>query len=262
MTKIKQQVETFFRYRNLLNKLVKRDITVRYRKSFLGMLWTVLNPLLMMCVMTLVFSNLFKTQVENYPVYVLIGMIVFNFHSESSNQAMLSIVDNASLIKKVYIPKYLFPVSKSLSSLVNLLFAFIALVIVMLVTGAKFYWEIILVIVPLIALLIFNIGLSLLLSAVDVFFRDMTHLYGSAILTAWTYLTPIFYTSDIIPDNLKGIIHANPMYYFVTCFRTLIMEGMLPELWMINRCFIYAFIMLFIGIIVFKRTQNKFILYL
>lgn len=262
MIKLRQQIETFFRYRNLLSKLVKRDIIVRYRKSFLGMLWTVLNPLLMMCVMTLVFSNLFKTQVENYPVYVLIGMMVFNFHSESSNQAMLSIVDNAALIKKVYIPKYLFPISKSLSSLVNLLFAFVALVIVMIVTGASFHWTILLVIIPLIGLLIFNIGLALFLSAIDVFFRDMTHLYSSAILTAWNYLTPIFYTADIIPNNLKGVIYANPMYYFVTCFRSLIMEGIVPETIIFIKCFGYAIIMLIIGVLMFKRTQDKFILHL
>ena len=259
---IKGQIFTFLKYKSLLKKLVIRDIKVRYRKSFLGLIWTVLNPLLMMCVISLVFSNLFKTEIENYPVYVLLGMIVFNCNSEATNQALISIVDNAALIKKIYIPKYLFPVSKVISSLVNLGFSFVALLIVMLVTGAPFRWNLILVIIPTVYLLMFSVGLSLILASVNVYFRDMTHLYSGVLITAWTYLTPIFYTISIVPKNMRGIMQGNPMYHYVTFFRNIIMDGIYPGLNENLYCFSLGLGMLLIGIIVFKRLQDNFILHM
>ena len=254
------RLKVFFQYNNLLKKLVSRDIKVRYRKSFLGMLWTVLNPLLMMSVMIAVFSNLFNTEVENYPVYVLTGMIVFGFFSESTNQALQSIIENAALIKKIYLPKYLFPMSRVLSSLVNFFFSFIALLIVMIITKAPFHWTLLYLPIPLVLLLTFCLGMGLVLASVNVFFRDITHLYSGVLLTAMTYLTPIFYTESIVSENFLKFLKWNPMYHFVKMFRIIIIEGNIPELSLNLTCLLIGVMALLIGIKSFQDLQDNFIL--
>lgn len=258
---IKQRVYGFFKYQTLLRELVIRDIKVRYRRSFLGMIWTVLNPLLMMVVLTIVFSSMFRMNIENFPVYVLIGNIVFNFNSEASTQGMNSIVWNSSLIKKVYIPKYLFPLSNVVSCLVNFGFSFISLIIVMLITRAKFYPTLFTIIIPLSYLFMFTLGLSLILCAINVYFRDMQHLYG-VFVTAWMYMTPLFYSIDIVPNSLRKIIYLNPMYHYVTFFRQIIMEGTFPCISTNIKCFLIGFVMLVFGLFTFAKLQDKFILYI
>ncbi|WOO35447.1 ABC transporter permease [Anaerocolumna sp. AGMB13020] len=258
---LKTQIITFIKYGNLLKKLVARDIKVRYRRSFLGLLWTVLNPLLSMIILTIVFSNLFKMSIANFPVYVLIGNIVFNFNSEATTQSLTSIIDNSSLIKKIYIPKYLFPISKVASSLVNFGFSCIALLIVMIFTKADFYILLITLWIPFIYLFMFTLGLSLILCSVNVFFRDIGHLY-SVFLTAWTYLTPLFYSIEIVPNNIKKFIYLNPMFHYVTFFRAIILDGYYPDLKENIICFLFGLVTLIIGIIILKRTQDKFILHI
>ncbi len=228
---LKIKMYGFYKYRGLLLQLVSRDIKVKYRKSVLGILWTVLNPLLMMLVMTLVFSHIFKSNIPNFPVYFLTGNILFNFNAEATTQSMYSIIGNAGLIKKVYIPKYLFPVSRVMSSLVNFFFSFCALIIVMLFTRAEFYSTMIVIIIPLFYLIMFTTGISMILAALTVSFRDISHLYGVLIL-AWTYFTPIFYPMDIIKENLRWLIDLNPMYQYIFYFRELIMNGNIPGLYL------------------------------
>lgn len=259
---LKIHIRTFFHYSGLLRELVVRDIKVRYRRSFLGLLWTVLNPLLMMTVMTIVFSNFFSsTSIKNFPVYLLIGNIVFSLNADSTSQALLSIVGNAGLIKKVYIPKYLFPISKVISCLVNFGFSFVALIIVMLVTRAPFHLSMFFSFIPLFYLLLFSIGLSLILASVSVYFRDVAHLY-SVFVMAWTYLTPIFYPIEIVPAKIQAIINWNPMYQYVKYFRLLIQDGYVPA-WRTNLfCFGLGFVMLVIGIYLFKKLQDRFILHI
>ncbi len=262
MTGVLIRFKVFFQYNNLLKKLVARDVKVRYRKSFLGMLWTVLNPLLMMGVMVVVFSNLFNTEVENYPVYVLTGMIVFGFFSESTNQALQSIIENAALIKKIYLPKYLFPMSRILSSLVNFFFSFVALLIVMITTKASFHWALLYLPIPIFFLFIFSLGMGLLLSSVNVFFRDITHLYSGVLITALTYLTPLFYTESIVPNHFITYLRLNPMYHFVKLFRVVIIDGQIPSLTLNLTCFLLGIVFLMVGIFSFRNLQDRFILYI
>lgn len=258
---LKKYIDTFVKYNNLLRKLISRDIKVRYRKSVLGLLWTILNPLLMMIIMSIVFSKIFNMTINNFPVYVMIGNIIFNFHSEATSQAIMSILSNASLIKKVYIPKYLFPLSKVLSALINLSFSFIALLLVMIFTKMSFHWTILLVWIPLIYLFMFVLGISMILASINVYFRDIGHLY-SVLLTAWTYLTPIFYDFNIIPQDIKIIINMNPLYHFITFFRKIIMDGTIPTINENVLCFLMGLCFLLIGCMIFKKMQNKFILYI
>lgn len=258
---LRRRIYGFYKYQTLLKELVSRDIKVRYRRSFLGMIWTVLNPLLMMLVLSLVFSHIFQASIKNYPVYVLIGNIVFNLNSEASTQGMNSIVWNSSLIKKVYIPKYLFPLSNVMSSMVNFGFSFISLIIVMIFTHSQFYISLIMVPVALAYLFLFTLGLSLILCAVNVYFRDMQHLYSVAVV-AWSYLTPLFYSIKIVPPELQKIILLNPMYHYVLFFREIIMDGIFPNIHANAVCLLMGLTMLVLGLIIFERLQDKFILHI
>jgi len=255
------QVNTFNRFKHLLRLLVKRDFITKYRKSVLGVLWSLLNPLLTMIVMTIVFSHVFRFEIENFPVYLLSGQILFSFFSESTSTAMGSIVGNEGIIKKVYIPKYIFPVSRVLSSLVNLGFSFIAFLLVFIFTGVQFRWTMLLLPIPIIYTFVFALGIAMLLSSLTVFFRDITYLYG-VLLTLWSFMTPLFYPVDIIPDWLLPYYGLNPMYHFIDYFRELSLYGRIPDLWSNLVCIGFALFSLCVGTYVFMKKQERYILYI
>jgi len=261
MIKIKGMFYGFFKYKDLLAELVLRDIKIRYRRSVLGIVWTLLNPILMMTVMTLVFSNLFRFDIKNFPVYFFTGHLLFTFLTESTNTGLYSVIENSNLIKKVYIPKYLFPVSKVLSSGVNLIFSFIAMTLVMLVTKVPFNLTILLTPVILIYLLLFVTGLSLILATLQVFFRDTAHLYNVFTL-AWMYLTPIFYPSVLLEEKLNVVLILNPMVYYISYFRDIILNNIVPSLEQNIICLVIGLIFFIIGLVVFYKKQDKFILYI
>ena len=243
----------------MVQELVKRDIKKKYRRSILGILWSMLNPLLMMMITAMVFSNLFRFEIKNYVLYLLSGQLLFTFFSESTNFAMGSILENSGLLKKVYVPKYLFPLSRVLSSGVNLLFTLPAMIIVMIYTGERINLTLIYALVPL--LLFFNFGIGLFLSASTVFFRDVFYLYG-VFLTALGYATPIFYPVSIVPDKYILITKLNPLYYYLSLFRTVVYDNRIPDLVQMIPCVVLSILSLVIGILVFKKTENMFVMYL
>lgn len=257
---LKQKIKVFLKYKTLLNELVVRDIKVRYRKSVLGLLWTVLNPLLMMCVITVVFSTLFRQNIPNFPIYYLAGSLIFSFNSEATSNGLYSIIGSASLIKKVYIPKYLFPISKVLSALVNLGFSLVAMFVVMIVTGAPFHATLLLMPLPIFYVFLFTSGLSLLLAAATVYFRDIAHFWGVFVL-AWTYFTPIFYPVTILPFFAIKIMQLNPMYHYVAYMRDVVLYGTFPGMKENLICFLIGAVTLLIGLWVFYRKQDRFVLY-
>lgn len=261
MNQIRERLSVFYKYTFLLRELVVRDIKVKYKRSFLGLFWTILNPLLMMVVMTIVFSNMFRNSIPNFPIYYMTGNLFFSFNSESTNQAMNCIPGNASLIKKVYIPKYLFPLSKVMSSFVNLFFSFIAMLVVMLALRMPFHSTMWLIPLPIFYLVLFTTGLSILLSCVAVFFRDMIHLY-SVITLAWMYLTPLFYPFSALSPAVQSIIKINPMYQFINFFRKLVLYGEIPSLLSNIYCLLPGVVMIALGLFFFYKNQNKFILYM
>ena len=261
MNETKDRINTFFQYKDLLYNLVSRDIKVRYRKSFLGMLWTVLNPLLMMIVMTIVFSTLFKSTIDNFPVYFLAGNLIFTLNSEITNNCTYAIIGNASLLKKVYIPKYLFPLSKAGSALVNLMFSLIAMFLVMIILRVPFLPTLLLLPIPIAYAFIFSLGLGLLLSAVTVYFRDIAYFY-SVLLLAWNYFTPVFYPIEILPDFARKLMQLNPLYHYIDYMRNLILHGTFPSLKENLVCLMMGVIMVIIGMFVFYKKQDNFILYI
>ena len=200
-----QYILNFKKFQPLLQELVARDIKIKYRRSVLGVLWTLLNPLCMMIVLSVVFSNLFKFDVENFPLYLLSGQVVFTFFSDSTTSSMTAIINNASLIKKIYVPKYLFVLSRVFSSFINLMASFTALLLVMVATRAELHWTVLFVPVPMFLLVGFCLGIGLILSAITVKFRDIMHLY-SVFVTALMYLTPVIYPMSILPEWLYPIV--------------------------------------------------------
>ena len=258
---IKRQTAVFSRFKYLLWLMVKRDFVSRYRRSILGVLWSLLNPLLTMLVMTLVFSYLFRFDIPNFPVYLLSGQLVFSFFSESTSLAMGSVIGNAGIIKKVYVPKYIFPLSRIISSLVNLCFSFIAFLLVFFITRAPFYWTMLLVPIPILYTFVFSLGVGLLLSSLAVFFRDLTYLYG-VFLTLLTYLTPLFYPVSMLPELVRQALGANPLYHFVDYFRCLALYGIIPDLWSNIVCMGFSMAALCCGLYVFMSQQDRYILHI
>lgn len=258
---MKEHIYNFLKYKDLFLELIKKDIKLKYRNSVLGILWSMLNPLLMMVVLTIIFSNLFDKHIDHFPVYVLTGRLMYQFFSESTNFAMDSIGANAQLIKKVYVPKYLFPLSRICSSFITILISMIPLLLVMLVTGMSFHWVNLLAVYPLICLLISSIGAGLFLATINVFFKDMKHLY-SIILTVIMYMTPIFYPASIIPDKYKILVEMNPLFNIVVMFRELMMEGVVPSLGMAGITLLYSSCLFVIGFFTFYKKQDKFIFYI
>lgn len=247
-------------YTPLLRELVVRDIKVRYRRSVLGMLWTVLNPLMMMAVMTIVFSELFASSIENFAIYYLSGYILYSFVNDSTTASLFSVVYNAALMKKVYIPKYMFPISKVASSLVNLGFSLVAMLIVMAVTRTPLKFTLIFLPFLVFYIVLFSTGLGLILSTVYVFFRDCGHFY-SIVMLVWMYLTPLFYPENILPETIQSLLRFNPLYHYVNYFRDILLYGVWPGVQQNIICFGIAALIFVLGLWIFYKKQDKFILY-
>ena len=267
MKALKNIFSNMKRYSFLMKQLILRDFKVKYKRSFLGVIWSLLYPVLMMAVMATVFSQMFKVRVDNvnYLVYLMTGLVMFNYFSEASNTAMTSVVNNFALINKVYIPKYIFPLSKVLFVGINFLLTLIPLFAIILFTGSGEtrcvinFWYLLLPYVFL-CMLLFTAGLGLLLSTVSVFLRDMFYIYG-IILTIWNYVTPIFYDIKIIPERLLPIFKLNPLYMFINGARTIILYGKSPTGIELLVMFLVGFGTLLLGSYVFKKEQDKFIYY-
>lgn len=249
------------RYGYLMKQLVQRDFKTKYKRSVLGMCWSFLNPLLTMLVQYVVFSTLFKSDIPNFALYLLTGIVCFNFFTESTTMALQSIVGNASLITKVYVPKYIYPISRVLSLSINLVLSLVPLAAVMIFTGTAFRPAILLLPFGLGCLLVFSMAMGFLLSTAMVFFRDTQFLWG-VVSMMWNYLTPIFYPESIIPSRLMPLYKCNPMYHIVRFIRTILISGVSPEPKAYLYCLLVTLIPLAIGVLVFKKNQDKFILHL
>ncbi|MCD8082580.1 MAG: ABC transporter permease [Clostridiales bacterium] len=258
----KIRVNLFLKYKDLLRELVVRDIKLKYRRSVLGYFWSILNPLFIMVIMTIVFSTMFNNSIENYPVYLFTGRMLFEFTTTSTRQAMNSVTGNASLIKKTYVPKYIFTLAKVTSAMVDLVFNFGALLIVILATRSKLTWTFLLFPLVIIQIYIFCCGLGFFLATYNVFFHDVHYIYN-AVTTAWMYLTPLFYPIERLPEKVKIAIKLfNPLYYYIAQFRDMVYLGRIPGWRIFWGGWLIAFLMFAIGLRVFLRKQDKFILYI
>lgn len=250
-----------YQYKTALYNLVKRDFIVKYRRSILGILWSVLNPFLMMIVISAVFSYMFRFDVEHYPIYYLTGYILFTMFSSSTSGAISSVINSAGLIKKMYIPTYLFPVEKCLFEFINTSVSLIALAVVLLWFKIPVALSWLLIPLPFLYILIFSVGISFILASLNVYFRDIGHLY-SVITKVLIYATPVFYPVTILSPKMMQIMNWNPLYHFIDYFRVIILDGQIPSLNANLVCCGFAFGSFFFGAVIFKLLQRKFILYI
>ena len=263
---------------NITRELVKKNIKIQYRNSVIGIFWTVLNPFLNMLVMYFVFGSIlgYSKSDPTYALYLLCGNIVFNMMRGATSQSLTSLVQNRGLLTKNKISYYVFPLSNNLSALVNFLFSCIALLGVMLFVWIKgeavFSWNILIAFFMLPALFIFNYGMSIILAALYVFFRDIQHFY-TVFLTLWTYLTPIFYKIDRIGNTtlaekfVTAVINLNPMYHFVEYFRDVIYRcaatgTSLPTNGALLKLYLIGLVFFAIGVAVYNLTKRKYIFYI
>lgn len=260
--KIKRMFAGLKKYSFLIKQLVARDFKVKYKRSVLGVLWSLLYPVLTMSVMALVFTQMFRlsTTGVNYLVYLMSGLVIFNYFSEATNLGMSSVVANFGLINKVYIPKYIFPLSKCLFVGINFLLTLIPLYAIIFLTGTGISIHHMLLPFVVACLFLFVVGMAFLLSAISVFLRDMFYIYG-VMITLWMYMTPIMYDFAMIPEKYQVIFKLNPLYWFIKFARDIILYKSVPVLSVWIYCLICAFVPLLLGITVFRKTQDKFIYY-
>ena len=257
---IQETCFTAKKYFPLVKELVNRDLKIKYRRSFLGYLWSLMNPLMMMCVLTAVFSHFFRFDIPNYPLYLIIGQVWFSFFSNATKLAMESILRNALLLKKVYVPKFVFPMASVTSTFTNMLFSVVAIFIVMVATGVSLHLPQLLLPIPLIFMFIFSLGVGLILSALTVYFQDMFHLY-SVFLTALGYATPIFYPISVVPEDIRPFLMLNPLYHFIDYCRQILLWNTVPGLNETLLCLTLSFGTFGIGLLVFQKLQKNFLLY-
>lgn len=252
-------IKNFLKFQPLLSELVARDVKIKYRRSVLGVLWTLLNPLCMMVILSVVFSNIFKFDVENFPLYVLSGQVIFNFFNDATTSSMTSIISNAALLKKIYVPKYLFVLARVFSSFINLMASFTALLLVMVAVRAELHWTLFLSLVPLILVVVFSLGVGMLLAALTVRFRDIMHLY-SVFTTGLMYLTPVIYPMSMLPSGIRTVVLMNPLTNYVTMFRDLAFNSTLPSAGALALGIVECLAALAFGLYVFYKNQDEFIL--
>lgn len=270
--------DNFLKYRYLLRELVKKSVKLQYRNSVLGMFWTFLQPLMTMIVLSIVFSNLFgrdSAEVVNYPVYLLSGRLFHDFFTQSTKRGMRAIHTNASIIKKVYVPKYIYPLSSVLSTFVTFLISLVVLAVVILVFNlagknpVTVSWQIIFAVIPIIVLFFMSLGVSMVLCTLDVFFKDVENLYDVFTLLLF-YMTPIVYTVDKLGFSEGSwqatLLRMNPMYGIIDMFRAAVLHSTeftaffdLNQLWYTMG---FTAVMLIIGFTLFYKCQDRFILHI
>jgi len=248
------------RYRELIWALAVKELTIRYKRSVLGFLWALLNPALLMLVLTAVFSTIMRFPIPHYPIFLLSVLLPWTFFSQSLSYGVESIVGNADLIRKISVAKLIFPLAAVVANLINLLLSLIPLALLVLLMQHPFHWTWVYLPVPILALTIFTLGVCFLFSAANVYYRDVSHIV-QVILSAWFYITPIIYSLDFIPEKERWIFKLNPLIYVINGFRLSVYYGQLPHAQSIIASFVCAFLTLFVGFAIFRRYQDSFVFY-
>jgi ABC-type polysaccharide/polyol phosphate export permease len=261
MIKALNEISEIVRYKELLRNLVARDIKVRYKRSVLGFFWVMLHPLLMMLILSMVFSELFNVSTKNFSVYVLSGIILWNFISQSTLSSVESFRGNSELIKKVYLPKAIFPISVILSSLIHFVFSLVPLFIIFFILGTTVSAKIFILPLVIIMVILFSFGISLIVSTLTVFFHDTKYIYD-VLLLAGMYATPIFYPESIVPQKYAIILQLNPICYFLATFRmALYLDGQyLLEKLLYG--FLFSIVTLVLGWFFYNQYKDRIVYYL
>ena len=246
------------KYSFVTGQLILRELKRKYSRSRLGILWSVLNPLLSMAVLSLVFSTMFRKSIENYPVYYLTGLILWNFFTGSTNAAMSALADNRTLLLQTSFPRAVFPVSRVLAALVNLIYSLAAYGVILAVFAIRPTWRMVLFL-PIVALLgLFSMGVGFFLSILYAYFGDVRHLYG-VVLTLWMYLSALFYPVTLLPPAMQAIVGENPVYCYIAAARDCMMYGQVPSAGLWVRMALWAAVIFAAGSLCFFRNQSRII---
>lgn len=239
----------------VIKELTGREIKRKYSRSYLGILWSVLNPLLSMAIISLIFSQIFRRSIENYPIYYLTGNIIWSAFTSSTNAAMTTLVDNKMMLIKMKLPMEIFVLTRVYTSLVNMGYSLIAYVVMLVVFQVTPKWTMLLFPVIIILLFLFSLGISYILATAYVFFGDVKHLY-SVLLTLWLYCSAIFYPVDRLEGAIRTVIEWNPIFNYIDCGRRIVMYGQIPPIWEILRMLLWAVGMYVFGYYIFRKHKN------
>ena len=245
----------------LLKQLVKRDFTTKYKDSVLGIIWSFLNPLLIMIIFTVIFSVLFRRQIHNFAVYFLIGKLVFDFFVSSSTGSMMSIRKNRNILTKIYVPRYMFAVASVCYEFIHFLISLLILFCVMIVTGASFSLMMFASIIPLIFLILLSFGVGLFLAVLNTYFSDIGHFYSIFALLLM-YASAMFYPMEIVPANIQIIFSLNPLYVAISCFRDTMLYGVFPDISALLYLAVFSIMFFAIGFLLFRIQEKKLTLQL
>lgn len=245
----------------LFEELVKRDFKQKYKRTALGMAWSILSPLITLLVLNVIFSNFFGQRIPHYTIYLFCGNLLFSYFSESTNGGMNSLMANAGIFSKVNVPKYIFLLSKNISSLINFGLTLIIFFAFVFAEGLPFTSKFLCLLYPIGCLIVFNVGMGLILSALFVFFRDIGYLY-SILTMLMMYASAIFYSVDILPAVYQPLFLGNPIYVYIKYFREIVIDSQIPSLEYHLLCAFYAALVLFIGGFIYKKYNHKFLYYI
>lgn len=248
------------RHQFLFEELVKRDFKKKYKRTVLGMTWSLLSPLLLLLVMKLVFTQFFGRTMEHYTIYLFCGNLVFTYFSDSTSQGMSSLLGNSRIFTKVNVPKYLFLFAKNVQTLINFGISLVVFFLFCILDKITFTWKFIFLLFPCATLLLFNIGMGLILSALFVFFRDIQYLW-SVFIRLLMYMSAIFYTLDSYPEDIQNMFLINPVYLHIRYFRQIVIDGEIPALWFHLLILGYVLLVLLIGCWMYKKYNHRFLYY-
>lgn len=253
-------MKKFKQYQFLFEELVKRDFKKKYKRTILGMLWSVLSPLLMLCVMAAIFTQFFGRNTSHYIVFLFSGQVIFNYYTESTNEGMNALMSNANIFTKINVPKYLFLFSKNVSALINFGIILLIYFVFVWVDGLTFTWKFLALAYPILCLIFINLGIGMILSAMFIFFRDVQYLYR-LFTQVVMYGSAIFYNINGLPQHVQNVFYCNPIFVCINYFRSVVIDNTIPELWVHGLLAFYAAALFGAGCYVYKKYNYKFLYY-
>lgn len=258
---VKNLIEKFRKHQFLFEELVKRDFKSKYKRTTLGIAWSMLAPLLQLLVQAMVFTSFFGRKTPHYVIYLFSGNLIFSYFNEATHQGMTALEANAGIFSKINVPKYLFLLSKNVSSLINFALTLVIYFIFVIADGIGLHWNFLTLIYPVCCLLMFNIGMGLILSALHVFFKDISYLYN-ILTTLLMYMSVIFYTLDAFDPFVRNLFYLNPVYNYIHYFRSVVIDGQIPNLWQHALCLGYATAAMAGGMTMYHKFNYKFLYYI
>ncbi|SKA76643.1 ABC-2 type transport system permease protein [Caloramator quimbayensis] len=252
-----EDIMELFKYKEMLKNLVRKDLRTRYKGSFLGFLWTFINPLLMLLVYSIVFPYLLRIQEKNYAMFLFVALIPWMFFSTSLQNGVNSIVWNNGLIKKIYFPRLILPIATATSGLMNCIYSMIVVIISLMIMDVSIKWYVIFLPLLLFIQYLLVLGFCIIFSCINVYFRDLEHILG-IVLQAWYFLTPVLYRVDVLPKNLQFALKLNPMSALIISYRDVLYDGKFPNVMSLVYVFIFSIFLLIFSILIFNKLKIRF----